>query len=567
MLQAGPLTVGYENGFLRRITYDGTEVLRMIYFALRDHNWVTIRSEIENEDLRSSDSAFDITYDCVQLHGGTIVMEWKGRIAGKPDGTIVFEIQGIAKENFKKNRAGFCVLHPLNTAGVECTVIHPDQSRTTRPFPVEVAAENPFKNIQAMLWKSNGVPFEMSFEGDVFETEDQRNWGDASYKTFCTPLDRPFPVELNRGQKVFQRVTFRPAQALTAGRSSSGYVSLLEPPTRSVLPFLGVCASTETSEISREATRLIGALNLKHYRIDVHPSRENWVSDFSHAYEIAFALRLPLEAALHLTERFSEEMESFSMVCRQNRVNLRKVLLLSARALVTSSGVIDKVSILKDTLPNVLVGAGSDYNFNEINKNHFTPGNIDFVSFSVDPQEHAFDDLTILENIEAHEHLVRSAKSIYGETMPVHISPLTLRKRSNPYATDPADLFIPEEAKADPRQKEAFAAVWTFGSLCNLSRGKAAAVTLFQTTGNQGILSNQGEPYPVYDVIKNFALHQGRPVSILESSDSLSVQGIVFDGRILALANLTKKEKSVRFGKHEILLGPLEMKFEPLHRA
>jgi hypothetical protein len=328
-----------------------------------------------------------------------------------------------------------------------------------------------------------------------------------------------------------------------------------------------VCASTETSELSNEAVGLISALNLKHYRIDVYPSRDNWVSDFSHAYEIGFALRLPLEVALHLTERYREEMESFSIVCQQNRVNLRKVLLLSVRGLVTSSEMIDNASTQKRALPKVLVGAGTDYNFNEINKNHFTPRDIDFVSFSIDPQEHAFDDLTILENIEAQEHLVRSAKSIYGEHMPVHISPLTLRKRFNPYATNPADLFISEEAKADPRQKEAFAAVWTFGSLCNLSKGKAAAVTMYQTAGNQGILSRKGEPYPVYEVIKSFALYQGRPVSILESSDSLSVQGMVLDGRILALANLTKKEKLVRFGKHEILLNAFEMKFEPLHRA
>lgn len=29
------------------------------------------------------------------------------------------------------------------------------------------------------------------FEGDVFEMEDQRNWTDASYKTYCTPWGCP----------------------------------------------------------------------------------------------------------------------------------------------------------------------------------------------------------------------------------------------------------------------------------------------------------------------------------------------------------------------------------------
>ena len=30
--------------------------------------------------------------------------------------------------------------------------------------------------------------------GDVFEMEDQRNWTDASFKTYCTPLRQPFPA-------------------------------------------------------------------------------------------------------------------------------------------------------------------------------------------------------------------------------------------------------------------------------------------------------------------------------------------------------------------------------------
>ena len=46
------------------------------------------------------------------------------------------------------------------------------------------------------------------FEGDVFETEDQRNWTDASYKTYSTPLDQPYPAKVTKGTALFQRIEF-----------------------------------------------------------------------------------------------------------------------------------------------------------------------------------------------------------------------------------------------------------------------------------------------------------------------------------------------------------------------
>ena len=567
ILQAGPVTAGYENGFLRRISYGETEVLRMIYFALRDHNWNTFQSRIGSENISIGDGGFEITYNCDHLEGSATMMEWQARISGSSDGGIVFEIRGAATENFKKNRAGFCVLHPLNITGEDCKIIHPDQTEIIRRFPIDVAPENPFRNIQSMQWQTNGIPFALSFEGDIFETEDQRNWGDASFKTFCTPLDIPFPVELKRGQKVFQRITFTPQAKLQPAKSIPPYISLRESKTRTVLPLLGIAASTEITGMPERAISLLRDLNLSHYRIDVYPGNEDWVSNFSNDYEIGFSLGLPLEVVLHLTGKFQEETESFAVICQQNRVKLKKVLFLQGNGMVTAQDVINHISRLREVFPKALFGAGTNYNFNEINKNHFTPVALDYISFSIDPQEHAFDDLTILENIGTQEHLVKSAKSIYGDAMPVHISPLTLRKRFNPYATNPADLFIEESRKADPRQKEQFAAVWTFGSLCSLSRGGAAAITLYQTLGNQGIMSGEDGPYPVYHVIKRFSEYQGKEVGILESSDPLSVLGILLGGKIMGLANLTQEEKTVRLHSTEFTLEPREIKFEVLNRS
>lgn len=562
--QAGPVSAGYENGFLRRIRYGETEIIRMIYFALRDHNWNTLASKIENEVVIIGEDHFKISYDCRHVDDGVTIMEWKGKIEGKSDGTINFEIRGTTVRDFRRNRAGFCVLHPLNITGQACRITHADQTETISTFPKEVAPENPFRNIQAMSWETSGIPFTLIFDGDLFETEDQRNWGDASFKTFCTPLEIPFPVDLKKGDKVFQSIVFKPLRQLHPVSASSPYVELHEAATQHILPSLGIAASTETGKLSTNSMSLIKSLRLTHYRIELHPDREGWVTDFSDAYETSFTLGLPLEVAIHLTNNYLEEIEAFVVICQQNKVRMKKVLLLAANGMVTSQKAIDQITTLKSAFPRVLFGAGTNYNFNEINKNHFDPGQADYISFSIDPQEHAVDDLTILENMGGFDHLVRSTKAIYGQHMPVHISPLTLRKRFNPYATNPADLFIEEWRKADPRQKEDFGALWTFGSICSLARGGASAITLYQTVGNQGILSPEGQPYPLYKILKGFSPYQRRSVKVLESADPLAVNGILLGGKILAIANLTDSEQAVRFNNKSYTLAPRETKMESL---
>jgi len=419
-----------------------------------------------------------------------------------------------------------------------------------------------------MRWESAGIPFTLDFDGDVFETEDQRNWGDASCKTFCTPLDIPFPVELRRGDKVYQRVTFGPQGRLQPVALGAPYISVRDTGISGTLPLLGISASTEHHALPAAAISLLRDLKLAHYRIDVHPGRENWVTDFSIAYETGHALALPLEIALHLTEEFKGELEAFVVVCHQNRVRLSKVLLLSSNGLVTGQELIDEVAALKKAFPKVLIGAGTNYNFNEINKNRFDASEADYISFSIDPQEHAFDDLTILENIGALEHLVRSTKAIYGADKPVHISPLTLRKRFNPYATNVDDFKIDELKKADPRQKTKFGAVWTFGAICGLAAGGASAITFYQTVGGQGILSENDETYPLYDTLKSFTPYQGKSIGLPESSNPLAIRGIVLDGKTLALVNLTQEEQTVRWNDQvDIILGPQEMEFHALNRS
>ncbi|MGZ8758359.1 MAG: hypothetical protein ACXWXC_10495, partial [Aeromicrobium sp.] len=47
----------------------------------------------------------------------------------------------------------------------------------------------------------------LGFTGDELEIEDQRNWADASFKIYSTPLARGFPHRLEAGERLRQSVT------------------------------------------------------------------------------------------------------------------------------------------------------------------------------------------------------------------------------------------------------------------------------------------------------------------------------------------------------------------------
>src|SRR4029079_6821346 len=112
-----------------------------------------------------------------------------------------FTMDGEAKSTFLRNRIGFCLLHPpRECAGAKCRLEAGGGQGTENTFPRFIAPQNPFLDLRALAHEVRpGLWAELRFDGALFETEDQRNWIDASYKTFCTPLRLPFPVEVRAG--------------------------------------------------------------------------------------------------------------------------------------------------------------------------------------------------------------------------------------------------------------------------------------------------------------------------------------------------------------------------------
>ncbi len=88
-LTAGELVLQYENGFLRWIKAEKDEVLRMIYFAVRDENWGTVPGKIINEQINQEENCFAITYE-ILFQQDEVKMLWKAMIEGNADNSISF---------------------------------------------------------------------------------------------------------------------------------------------------------------------------------------------------------------------------------------------------------------------------------------------------------------------------------------------------------------------------------------------------------------------------------------------------------------------------------------------
>ena len=188
-LQAGPLSVLFEDGGLRYIRYGDREVVRRIYVAVRDRNWGTVLPLLSNLKIERTADTFQITYDCQHQQGG-IDFFWNATIRGEANGSIRFVMDGEARTTFQRNRIGFaCCIRFANVPACLAALRRSTARSRRRCFqkgfrrisPSRICAR--FRTKWFRVWKRR-----CDFTGETFEIEDHRNWTDASYKIYGTPL-------------------------------------------------------------------------------------------------------------------------------------------------------------------------------------------------------------------------------------------------------------------------------------------------------------------------------------------------------------------------------------------
>jgi hypothetical protein len=412
--------------------------------------------------------------------------------------------------------------------------------------------------------------------GDTFETEDQRNWSDGSFKTYCTPLALPFPVEVTAGTAIRQEILLTlatPAGAVYPAADQPGPVLIrLDPetgappvdqPSCGRLPSIGLSLPGRGPLITAREVSRLQALHVQHLRVDLVLSEPNYPFVLHRAVLDSDAIGAPLDVALFVSDNAAAELRRFRQQIEQVRPQVRTWLIFACNARVTPSGLTALArAALADYDPQALFGSGTNYYFTEFNRARPTPDEGDLVCYSLNPQVHAFDLRSLVENLEAQPAMVASAQALAGGK-PVHVGPVTLRPRANPDATAP-DVGLAGQLPrgVDPRQLSLFGAVWTLGSLKRLAEGGVAGVTLYETIGWRGVLetaagsplpvlfrSIPGSVFPLYHVLADVGEFAGGELAPVTISDRSRVEALAVrrgERLRLLLANLTPRRQSVR---------------------
>lgn len=530
----------------------GAEVVRHLYMAVRDRDWNTIPARITGETIQVSETGFEITFEA-EHRSGEIHFASRGVIRGQAD-RIEAEMEGEARSTFLKNRIGFCLLHAASEcAGRPCVIVHSDGSEQRSSFPELIAPDQPFPDVRRISHQvAPGLTAAVSFEGDVFETEDQRNWTDDSYKTYSTPLALPFPARIERGARVWQRVVIELSGAGAGPEPSDAMPVVTIGSERRAFPRIGLGANRET--LGPRAASALRRLGLNHLRIDVHLVSPDWRLALTDAIANAEAIGAELEIAAHMQPGAAAELRAVQAAAASARV-ARWIVYDSARP-ATSPATVLAVKLLL-AAP---IAAGTNANFAELNRNRECVAAADALAFSANPQVHGDDESTMVETLGGQAAAVRSAIA-FGVGRPVAVTPITLKPRFNAVATSPE---AGGEPPADPRQASPFVASWTLGSIAALAGAGAGSITYFECAGARGVVDDDGEPYPVFRVFEAIAAFA--PDGVLESwsSQPLRVACLVLTrgpARRILLSNLIRRAVEVEVRGVRVSLEPYEVRW------
>lgn len=563
ILRAGPLSLQYVDATLRYIRLGDIELLRQIYSAVRDQNWGTVLGTLINVSVQSGTDNFAIQFESIHQRS-EIDFRWKGQITGDTQGTIRFHMAGAAHSQFTRNRIGFCILHPMDCAGLPCHVEQVDGAVIQSQFPEMIEPHQPFKGIRAVQHEyRTGAWVEVRMEGDTFEMEDQRNWIDASYKTYCTPLDLPFPVTIEPGTRIEQTITLRLLQAEAGAvvESDDSLTLSVQVGKAVAIPAIGLVASSHQEGLSEQGCARLGKLHLAHLRVDVHLNESNWQEHFSTQLSEAERIGVPLEAALHLGEDAEAQLQAFARLIEQWGVHVSRYLIFRDGEKSTRA---ERITLARRILGEAVpIVGGTDAFFTELNRERPEHAIMDGVVYSINPQVHAFDDASLVETLAVQAATVRSARAFSGRK-PLHVGPITFKMRWNPNATAPQPPPRPGELphQADPRQMSLFGAGWTLNSIKYLALGGATTLTYYETSGYMGVMATEhgsavpdifwniaGGVYPMYHVFADIGEFRGGEIASLSSSDPLRVDGLGLQhGRraCYLLANLTPQPQDVQ---------------------
>jgi hypothetical protein len=473
------------------IAFDGRRVLRSVRAVIRDRNWDT--AELVIDRVRDSGATLSL-----HVRSEGLGSSFRGVVRVEARASRLVVIADLESEHeFSTNRTGLVVLHPPRLAGEALRVTHSDGTTEETSFPLAISPHQPVFDIAQLSWLDSGSEVSVAFEGDVFEMEDQRNWSDASYKTYSRPLAIPFPYGIAAGERVQQSVQIDVREVAASGSSSDATTVRLA--AGGPVFALGIGAATAPDPAPSAAAQQFAEV-----LVELDLRTPNWRAALARAATSGAPLDVRVIAPAGAP--FAELAGALTGVAATPGV--ARVGVFDAVLHVTDAeGLAQLRTVLRSAGLEVPVIGGSRAHFTELNREwDLIPRELDGVAFSTTPLFHSLGTEQLVESVAVQRTIAQQAVDL-AEGLPVHVGPVTLRPRYNDVATTPPSLPSRDDLAAgygaeftgasDSRHAAPELAAWTIASASALAVPGVASIAYFEEWGDRGIRSTTGEQYPV----------------------------------------------------------------------
>ena len=414
-------------------------------------------------------------------------------------------------------------------------------------------------------------------EGDTFEMEDQRNWMDASYKTYVRPLALPWPYPIEQGHRFTQSVTLTVEGALPAVTAAGA-----EPVT------VSVGQTVAAHDAGRRPGAAGGDMRRRRWRTQscfAWRHRRSWSAGSTPAK----AMRQRCSGTMPRSRAGPVRSWCWRSCCPAstlpaNRPTIWTVLRSDLRYVqdqIAQAGVqpariaVSPACDLQCTLPGGVwpkapsweevataaraafpgtpLGGGMFSYFTELNRKRPPAGPVRLRLPHHLPHRACRRRPVVDRRPGGAAVHFRQHQGVFAGDAPYWLFPTTLAMRQNPYGAAPAENPHGGRvamARVDPREHALIGAAWYAGYLAHAARAGLAGVTLAAAAGPSGIVARDGTGvHPSFHVIRGHAALAGAAVLETRSSAPREVQALAVrtgDGLVLWLTNLTGRQQEVR---------------------
>lgn len=501
LIQVGKLSALIDGCALRAITWQSVELVRQIDFPIRDQNWSTFEPKIFFKKFKIYDDSFyyevhfEVDFD--EKNVGALLCQII--YEGHSDGWVKAKGTATTSRDFITCRSGFTLLHPIATlSGKVVKVTNNNGIVEQVKIPKLISPAQPVKDISGLSLNVEGVFLDIAFEGDVFEMEDQRNWSDASFKTYCRPLAKPFPYEVDGGRSFTQKIKLDISGAAKTEKLNSIASLKIGSALAEKFPEMLLFAD-ENALPDSESAKLISFTGFRKILLRVtHKNAEALLKKLTTLLKQGNG-SFDLEILLEDDTLIIDQLSKIASVCSELKICPKHVIALPRDYLSSyqpdaqwpiGRSPKDAFEAAKITFPDAKIGGGMLTNFTELNRCR-PDFEIDYITHSNSAIIHAADDTSVMQTLETLPQIFDSVNVFSGDKN-YRLGLTAIGMRTNPYgdAVSPnPDQKRITMAMYDPRVRALFGAAWAIGALAATEGKGIDAISLSSWIGAFGIIN------------------------------------------------------------------------------